>query len=92
LHVSELRAFRLASPDAVAPFERVVLFFQAAVNFLGASKSRALVAIAASARPCTISLAALYRQLGIDAGVTLPDHNGRPQYVLENREVVEGLI
>jgi hypothetical protein len=37
-------------------------------------------------------LATLYRQLGIDTTVKLPDHNGRPQYVLENRELVEGLI
>jgi hypothetical protein len=37
-------------------------------------------------------LATLYRQLGIDASTTLPDHNGRPQYVLEDRELVEGLI
>jgi hypothetical protein len=37
-------------------------------------------------------LACLYRQLGIDASTTLPDHNGRPQYVLENRELVDGLL
>jgi uncharacterized protein (DUF1501 family) len=37
-------------------------------------------------------LATLYRVLGIDPAVTLPDYNGRPQYVLEDREPVAGLL
>ncbi|MGD9856861.1 MAG: DUF1501 domain-containing protein [Planctomycetaceae bacterium] len=36
-------------------------------------------------------LATLYRVLGIDPVTTFPDHNGRPQYVLENRQPVAGL-
>jgi len=36
--------------------------------------------------------ASLYPLLGIDPEVTFRDHNGRPQYVLENREPVAGLV
>jgi hypothetical protein len=37
-------------------------------------------------------LATLYRVLGIDPTTTLPDYNGRPQYVLEDREPVKELL
>jgi hypothetical protein len=37
-------------------------------------------------------LATLYRVLGIDPAATLPDYSGRPQYVLEDREPVSGLL
>ena len=37
-------------------------------------------------------LATLYPILGIDPATTLPDYNGRPQYLLENREPVAGLV
>jgi hypothetical protein len=37
-------------------------------------------------------MATLYRVLGIDPSMTIPDHNGRPQYLLETREPVAGLI
>jgi hypothetical protein len=37
-------------------------------------------------------MATLYRVLGIDAGTTIADYNGRPQYVLENREPVSELL
>ena len=37
-------------------------------------------------------LATLYHVLGIDPSTTLPDLNGRPQYLLENREPVKELI
>jgi hypothetical protein len=37
-------------------------------------------------------LATLYRHMGIDTEATLPDHNGRPMYVLEDRDVVTGLV
>lgn len=37
-------------------------------------------------------LATVYRQLGIDPSATLFDHNGRPQYILENRDVIHELI
>jgi uncharacterized protein (DUF1501 family) len=37
--------------------------------------------------------ATLYRQLGIDvATATIPDHNGRPQYLLDHREPIRELI
>jgi hypothetical protein len=36
-------------------------------------------------------LATLYPLLGIDPALTLRDHNGRPQYLLENREPIAGL-
>jgi hypothetical protein len=37
-------------------------------------------------------LATLYRVLGIDPSATLPDHNGRPQYVLQDCDPVAELI
>jgi len=37
-------------------------------------------------------LATLYHVLGIDPSVTIPDLNGRPQYVLDDREPVAELI
>jgi hypothetical protein len=37
-------------------------------------------------------LATLYHVLGIDPSVTIPDHNGRPQYLLDDREPVKELI
>jgi hypothetical protein len=37
-------------------------------------------------------LSTLYHVLGIDPALTLPDHNGRPQYLLENREPVSELV
>ena len=37
-------------------------------------------------------LATLYRILGIDPAMTFMDYNGRPQYVLEDRVPVHGLL
>jgi hypothetical protein len=37
-------------------------------------------------------LATLYHVLGIDPATTLPDHNGRPQYLLDDRERIAELI
>jgi uncharacterized protein (DUF1501 family) len=37
-------------------------------------------------------MATLYGVLGIDPAITLPDYNGRPQYLLENREPVSELL
>jgi hypothetical protein len=37
-------------------------------------------------------LATLYRVLGIDPGTTVPDYNGRPQYLLEDRQPVTELL
>ena len=37
-------------------------------------------------------LATLYRVLGIDPAATIPDYQGRPQYILDDREPVSGLL
>ncbi|HZE98096.1 MAG TPA: DUF1501 domain-containing protein [Planctomycetota bacterium] len=37
-------------------------------------------------------LSTLYHVLGIDPSATIPDHNGRPQYVLDDRDPVVELI
>jgi len=37
-------------------------------------------------------LATLYQVLGIDPSRTLPDHNGRPMYLLDEREVIKELF
>jgi hypothetical protein len=37
-------------------------------------------------------LASLYPLLGVDPSRTLPDFNGRPQYLLDDREPVAGLV
>ena len=37
-------------------------------------------------------LATLYHALGIDPALTFPDFNGRPQYIIEDREPIEGLL
>ncbi|MEX2185564.1 MAG: DUF1501 domain-containing protein [Pirellulales bacterium] len=37
-------------------------------------------------------LSTLYRHMGIDTAAKLPDHNGRPMYVLEDRDVVSELV
>jgi len=34
----------------------------------------------------------LYQTLGIDPGMTFLDHNGRPQYLIEKRDPVPGLV
>src|SRR5262249_11848369 len=37
-------------------------------------------------------LATLYHVLGIDPSITIPDHNGRPQVLLDDREPLAGLV
>jgi uncharacterized protein (DUF1501 family) len=37
-------------------------------------------------------LGTLYHVLGIDPSATIPDHNGRPQYLLEDRDPVKELV
>ena len=37
-------------------------------------------------------LATLYSLLGIDPALTLPDHSGRPIYLLDDREKIEELL
>jgi hypothetical protein len=37
-------------------------------------------------------LATLYTHLGIDPATTLPDHNGRPMYLLDDRRTIAELV
>ena len=37
-------------------------------------------------------LTSLYHHMGIDPAATIPDHNGRPMYLLEERDPVPGLV
>jgi hypothetical protein len=37
-------------------------------------------------------LATIYHVLGIDPATTLPDHQGRPTYLLDDREKVAELV
>ncbi|MGD6399358.1 DUF1501 domain-containing protein, partial [Xanthomonas citri pv. citri] len=37
-------------------------------------------------------LATIYHILGIDSATTIPDYNGRPQFVLDEREPVNTLL
>lgn len=37
-------------------------------------------------------LATVYRVLGIDPATTIPDHSGRPQYLLDDREPIAELV
>jgi hypothetical protein len=37
-------------------------------------------------------LATLYRFLGIDSELTLPDFSGRPQYLLDDRDPIAELV
>jgi uncharacterized protein (DUF1501 family) len=37
-------------------------------------------------------LNSVYGHLGIDPGTTIPDNNGRPTYLLDDREPVPGLV
>jgi hypothetical protein len=37
-------------------------------------------------------LATLYHVLGIDPSATIPDHGGRPQYVLDDPQPVKELV
>jgi hypothetical protein len=60
-------------------------------QIIGATDARGEKIIGRPVRMQSI-LATLYRLLGVDPSVALPDHNGRPQYVLEHREPVAGLL
>jgi uncharacterized protein (DUF1501 family) len=37
-------------------------------------------------------LTSLYQHLGIDPATTIPDNNGRPMYLLDERDAVPGLV
>jgi hypothetical protein len=58
---------------------------------IGATDSRGERPKGAPYRPQNV-LATLYRVLGIDPLTTIPDHSGRPIYVLDEREPITELI
>ncbi len=60
-------------------------------QIVGATDGRGEKVIGTSIRLQNV-LSTLYHVLGIDPALTLRDHNGRPQYLLENREPVSELL
>jgi hypothetical protein len=60
-------------------------------QYVGATSSGGEHPITRAYNPQNI-LATLYHALGIDPSVTIPDLNGRPQYVLDDRDPVAELI
>lgn len=49
---------------------------------------------AVSGKPISMKnvLATVYQRLGIDPGLTIPDYNGRPQVILDDRETIRELV
>ena len=60
-------------------------------QFVGATNSGGEYPVTRPYTPQNI-LATLYHVMGIDPSATLPDHNGRPQYLLDDRDPVKELI
>lgn len=60
-------------------------------QYVGATDSSGEHPVTRAYTPQNI-LATLYHVLGIDPSATIPDHNGRPQYLLDDREVVKELV
>jgi len=60
-------------------------------QYIGATSSNGEFPISRAYTPQNV-LATLYHVLGIDPSVTIPDHNGRPQYVLDDRDPIKELI
>src|SRR5881409_1969055 len=60
-------------------------------QYVGATNSSGEHPVTRAYTPQNI-LATLYHVLGIDPSATIPDHNGRPQYLLDDREPVKELI
>ena len=60
-------------------------------QYVGATSSSGEYPITRAYTPQNI-LATLYHVLGIDPSTTIPDHNGRPQYLLDDRDPVKELI
>ena len=58
---------------------------------IGATDARAERATGKPIRMQNV-LSTIFPLLGIDPAITLRDHNGRPQYLLEDREPVRGLV
>jgi hypothetical protein len=60
-------------------------------QYVGATSAGGEYPVTRAYNPQNI-LATLYHVLGIDPAATIPDHNGRPQYVLDDRDPVLELI
>jgi hypothetical protein len=60
-------------------------------QYIGATNSTGEYPVTRAYTPQNI-LATLYHVLGIDPAATLPDHSGRPQYLLDDRDPVKELI
>ena len=60
-------------------------------QYIGETNSTGEYPITRAYNPQNI-LATLYHLLGIDPSATIPDFNGRPQYLLDDREPVQELI
>lgn len=60
-------------------------------QYVGATNSTGEYPVTRPYTPQNI-LTTLYHVLGIDPSATIPDHNGRPQYLLEDRDPVRELI
>lgn len=58
---------------------------------IGASDARGAEVKGRAITP-QMMLATLYHTMGIDPETTLPDHNGRPMYLLDEREKIEELV
>ena len=58
---------------------------------IGETDAHAGVALGTPYTPSNV-LATLYGHLGIDPATTIPDYNGRPLYVLDDREPVRELL
>jgi hypothetical protein len=58
---------------------------------VGATDSRAERSTSVPYRAANV-LATLYGHLGIDPATTLPDHNGRPMYLLDDRRAIAELL
>ena len=60
-------------------------------QYVGATDARAEAPTTRAYGPQNV-LATLYHVLGIDPGRTLPDFGGRPQYLLDDRDVIAELV
>jgi hypothetical protein len=60
-------------------------------QYVGATDARAEAPTTRAYAPQNV-LATLYHVLGIDPGQTLPDFGGRPQYLLDDRDVIAELL
>lgn len=84
------------TPDGRSHWPEAGFLWVAGGNFklgqiLGATDGRGERVIGAPIGMQSV-LAGVYRHMGIDLATTIIDHNGRPQNILDQREVLPGLI